>query len=288
MTLASRDPLDLDMFPRSLGKILRKPFELASADWDDLLEGIDVVHHYAWSSTPASANANPAGDLLLNVTATIGLLEALRRRRSGRLLFASSGGTVYGKVSSRAIEESSPLEPITAYGAGKVTAETYVKLFRSMHNVDCRIARIANPFGAGQNVERGVGAITTFLSRALSGQEITIWGDGGVVRDFIHVADAAAALVAMACAPRSDDFVFNVGTGSGTSLNEVLSTLEQLMGRALTVKRVPSRSIDVPVNVLSIERIRRSYGWSPRLSFSDGIRATIDDIRSGRSISTWM
>jgi UDP-glucose 4-epimerase len=102
-------------------------------------------------------------DLLINVTAMLGLLEALKRRGGGRVVFASSGGTVYGKLKSAPVSEDALLAPISAYGASKVTAEIYLRLYRTMHNLGCGIARIANPYGAGQNLSRGLGLVTTFL-----------------------------------------------------------------------------------------------------------------------------
>jgi len=176
--------------------------ELASADWDALVAQADVVHHYAWSSTPASANANPAGDMLVNIGPTLGLLDAMRRRGGGRLVFPSSGGTVYGILKAVPVHEDTPLEPITAYGAGKATAEVYLNLYRRLYGLDCRIARISNAYGPGQDPTRGLGAVSTFIHRALDQREIIIWGDGEIVRDYIHVSDVASALVTLICAQR--------------------------------------------------------------------------------------
>jgi UDP-glucose 4-epimerase len=94
--------------------------------------------------------------------------------------------------------EDDPLAPITAYGAGKATAELYLKLYRAIHGLDCRIARIANPYGAGQDLSRGQGAVTTFSHQALTGQRIVIWGDGEAVRDYVHISDVASCLVTLA------------------------------------------------------------------------------------------
>jgi UDP-glucose 4-epimerase len=287
VTIATRALPTFSFQVEVAGWIRRKEFELASADWDDLVTGIDVVHHYAWSSIPASANANPAGDLLINVAATLGLLEALKRRGGGRVVFASSGGTVYGKLKSAPASEDAVLAPITAYGAGKVAAEIYLGLYRAMHNLDCRIARIANPYGPGQNLSRGLGAVTTFLHHALTDQEIVIWGDGQTIRDFIHISDVASCLVTLACAPQSDvDFVFNVGTGIGTSLNEIVTALEMILGRPIRVTRTPIRAIDVPISVLANQRARQVLGWSPRVSLSEGIARTVADLRADRAFST--
>ena len=260
--------------------------ELGSADWDALVTNVDVVHHYAWSSVPASANANPAGDLLINMSSTLGLLDALMRRGGGRVVFASSGGTVYGKLRTIPVDEETPLAPITAYGASKATAEIYLKLYRQMYGLDCRIARIGNPYGPGQDPNRGLGAISTFVHRALKGSEITIWGSGETVRDYVHISDVASCLIALACSPWSDtDFVFNIGSGVGISLNEIVAELEMRLGRLIRVRRTETRPFDVPVSVLAIDRARRILDWCPKLSFSEGIKCTLADIEANRPFS---
>jgi UDP-glucose 4-epimerase len=262
-------------------------FELASADWDGLISDAEVIHHYAWTSIPASANANPIGDLTSNVTSTLALLDALHRRGGGRVLFASSGGTVYGKVQEVPITEDHPLLPITAYGAGKVAAEVYLGLYRSLYGVDCRIARIANPFGAGQDIARGQGAATKFLHSALTNQEIVIWGDGTVVRDYIHISDVTDALVSLALVQDLRDFyVFNIGSGCGTSLNAIISELEQHLQKTVMVRREAGRAFDVPINVLDISRAREILGWQPFLGFAKGLKLTLKDLANDVVFST--
>jgi UDP-glucose 4-epimerase len=267
-------------------RISWKTVEVATADWDALVLQADVVHYYVWSSLPASANANPAGDLLANISPLLGLLDALKRRGRGRVVFASSGGTVYGRLHRIPAHEDDPLAPITAYGASKATAELYLNLYRGTPGLDCRIARIANVFGAGQDLSRGLGAVTTFLHHSLTGQKIVIWGNGEVVRDYIHVSDVALCLVRMACVPLLADSIFNVGSANGTSLNQVIAELQNQSRRPLQVEHAEKRSFDVPVNVLNIDRARKNLHWSPRLSFSQGIAQTLSDLETGEPFST--
>ena len=259
--------------------------ELSSASWDELVADVDVVHHYAWGSLPATANANPLGDLLGNVGATVAMLDALARRGSGRVVFASSGGTVYGRLDRTPVPEDHAVAPITAYGAGKATAETYLGVYRFLHGLDCRVARIANPYGAGQDLSRGQGAVTTFLHHAIAGQPITIWGTGEVVRDYIHISDVARGLVRLATAPEAAEHVFNVGSGIGTSLNDIVRELEVQFG-PLAITRTETRPFDVPVSILDITRARRVLEWSPTLSFAEGIACTIEDLRRSQLFST--
>ena len=278
VTIASRHCI-IDQFPEELRKhISWKVLELGAADWDDLVEDADIVHHYAWGSIPASANANPRGDLVTNVSATIDLLDALKRKGSGRVLFSSSGGTVYGRLKFNPVSEEHPLFPTTAYGAGKVTAETYFGLYREMYGLDCRIARIANPYGAGQDLTKGLGAVTTFLHKAISGDVISIWGTGDVVRDYLHISDLAKGLVKLSLASVTREFIFNFGSGIGVSLNDIVYEIENQLKRPLTVYRTERRSFDVPVSVLDIDRARSELDWAPMLSFSYGIARTLEDL----------
>jgi UDP-glucose 4-epimerase len=268
------------VFPKDVaGAIAWRFYDRDCVDWEALIGDATIVHDYAWSSVPASANANPVADLVSNMTALLGLLEALRRRGGGRLLFSSSGGTVYGKTRQRAIHEDHPLWPVSAYGASKATAEIYLGLYRAMHGIDCRIARMANPYGAGQNLASGVGAVTAFLQKAIQNETILIWGDGEVVRDYIHIADVASCIAAIALAPPTDQpFVFNVGTGIGISLNKLVAEIEAVLQRKLDVRYVRGRAFDVPVNVLDIERTEEFLGWKPHITLREGIRRTFADL----------
>jgi len=274
-------------FPEEVAeRISWQRVEFASADWDALVAEAAVVHQYAWTSLPASANNNPFGDLAANVGGTLALLEALRRRGDGRIVFPSSGGTVYGKLHEVPVSEEHPVAPITAYGASKATAEIYLGLYRALHGVDCRIARISNPYGAGQNVARGQGAVTTFLLHALNQEPIVIWGDGEVVRDYLHISDVAAALVTLALRPRLGDvYTFNIGSGAGMSLNDIIAAIEACLNRKLDVVRTPGRIFDVPVNVLEISRAKKVLGWSPRVTLQEGLHRTLNDLARNAALS---
>jgi UDP-glucose 4-epimerase len=256
--------------------------DMASVDWRQLCCDCDAVHYYAWSTIPSTSNIDPEEDLHINVMPMLAMLEALRcAKRRPRVIFASSGGTVYGKLNELPASESHGLAPITAYGASKAAIELYLGYFREIHGLDCRVARMANPFGAGQNTGRGQGAVTAFVNLALAGQPISIWGDGETVRDYLHVSDAARGLTALALnVPAAlASWTFNIASGRGISLNQVVAALEALLNRRLVVERTPKRAFDVPVSVLDISRAQASLGWAPRLTFAEGLRRTVNDMR---------
>lgn len=214
----------------NLSRLERREFNMLDADWSRLIEDVDVVHHYAWSSVPAIASRDPMGDFNANVSPTIALLEALRLSKTTppRLLFTSSGGTVYGNLLRVPVCEDHRLSPINPYGSGKAAVEIYIASYRSLYGLDCRVARLANPYGPGQDLTKGQGAVAAFLRQALAREPITIWGDGEIVRDFIHISDVASGLVAIAEAePGIAHATYNVGSGHGVSLNGIVSELEK-------------------------------------------------------------
>ena len=280
VVLADREPLtDHQLLA---GNLSFKPFDLVSAEWDSLITDCDVIHHYAWSTLPQTANENPVADFSTNVGSTLSLLEAMRRCGGKRLIFASSGGTVYGKLRQVPVPEDHPLNPVTAYGVSKMVAEKYMGLYRELYGLDCRVARLSNPFGAGQNPKRQQGAVTTFLHKALAREKITIWGNGEVVRDYIHISDVTRALVALASTNLNhvpDLPVFNIGSGQGTSLNQLIKAIETHLDRHITVEYEASRPFDIPVNILDVTRADEVLGWRCALSLADGIHIATGDMR---------
>jgi UDP-glucose 4-epimerase len=286
--LASRMPPKY-VYPQSLSSLISwVEFDMATANWAALLRDVDVLHHYAWSTVPSSANADPGADLALNLAPTVALLEEMRRSPNPpRLIFSSSGGTVYGKLHQIPVSEAHEIAPITAYGASKAAVEHYLGYYRAVHGLDCLVARIANPFGVGQNLGRGQGAATTFLAKAVNRQPISIWGDGNTIRDYIHIADVAAGLTAMALSSQKegDSWRFNIASGQGVSLNQIVTELEHILGRRLVVHREPGRAFDVPVSVLDVGLARSELDWAPQLSFSEGMMRTLLDFEKGCSLS---
>ena len=285
VVLADRVPAP--EFPADCGgRITAQHAEIGAIGWDRLIEDVDVIHHYAWASIPASANDSPAGDLETNLLPTLALLDALKRRGHGTIVFTSSGGTVYGKLDSPPAQESMRLAPINAYAAGKATAELYLTVYRALYGLDSRIARVSNPYGAGQNIARGQGAASKFVHASVTGQPIEIWGDGSVVRDYIHVADVVSGLMAIAeAADLGEERIFNIGSGAGTNLNTLAAAVGETTGHPLTIAYTPGRSFDIPVSVLDVGLAERVLGWKPVLDLETGLAWMMEDLRAGREFS---
>jgi UDP-glucose 4-epimerase len=267
---------------RSPETVITDLSEAGVSQFGNIIGNFDVVHHYAWSTIPQTANADPVSDLQINLGITVRLLEALQGRGGGTIIFPSSGGTVYGRLQQIPVPESHPLLPIAAHGASKAAAEMYLNVFRDLYGIDARIARIANPFGAGQNPNRPQGVASTIAFRALARKSVEIWGSGNVVRDFIHVNDAAAALLAICDAPVVNMRIlplYNIGSGKGASVNEILATVERYVGNPIEVIRKPERPFDVAISVLDISRAIAELGWHPKFDMDRGIRQMIADLR---------
>jgi UDP-glucose 4-epimerase len=246
------------------------------------IETYDVVFHLVHATTPHSANLDMAGDVQQNVMSSLALMDISRNLGVKRIVFVSSGGTVYGPAGQIPTPETASTQPITAYGISKLTIEKYLALYEHLHGLDYRVLRVANPFGPYQIPMKNQGIIATLVSHALRHERIEIWGDGSVVRDYIFVADVVDAMET-AAADRGDGRIFNIGTGQGRSLREIIASIEAQMGRELDISWKPGRPIDVPASVMAIERARDVLGWTPKTPFEKGLEQTIEWWRSRAS-----
>lgn len=246
----------------------------------EAVKGIEVVYHLVSTTLPKTSNDDPIYDVRSNLIDTLQLLEACVEGGVRKVIFASSGGTVYGLPQTVPITEDHPTNPITSYGVVKLAIEKYMDLFWRLHGLYYTVLRISNPYGPYQNPGGQQGAIAVFLHHLRTGQPITIWGDGSVVRDYIYVSDLVDAL--MLAAEVETGKVLNVGSGHGTSLNELIALIGEVTGERPEVEYLPGRTLDVPANVLDIARAREGLGWRPRTALEDGIACTWDWIKSLR------
>jgi UDP-glucose 4-epimerase len=242
-------------------------------DIREAVSGVDAVLHLVSTTLPKSSNDDPVYDVQSNLVASIQLLQIMVQEKVGRIVFISSGGTVYGTPQYLPMDERYPTEPRVSYGITKLAIEKYLGMFQYLHGVKTVTLRVANPYGERQRVETAQGAIAVFLDRTLRGQAIEIWGDGSAERDYIHVSDVAEAF-ARALVYEGSEQVFNVATGQGTSLNELLRIIESVTGLPGKVSFKPGRPFDVPVSVLDNRRAQQELGWSPVIDLHEGIRRT--------------
>lgn len=237
--------------------------------------GFDSVIHCVSTTTPKSSNESPEFDIQSNVIGTLNLLDICVRHGIGKLVFLSSGGTIYGDIGDAAlVDESHPVRPMCSYGVSKLAIENYLDVYKHLRGLNYVALRLSNPYGERQSPLRALGALTVFLHRILKRQEVEIWGDGSVTRDFIYVGDVADAVYLATVNPITG--IYNVGTGTGLSLRDILGHISRVVDLEPSVAWLPSRSFDVPRIVLDASKLKRATNWDCRTSLRDGIASTAE------------
>jgi UDP-glucose 4-epimerase len=223
-----------------------------------------IVHAAAQVSVPRSM-ADPDRDRMVNLVGTEHVLAGARAAGGARVVFVSTGGGIYGETPEPATEETLP-RPKAYYSIHKYAAERYLEL----SGVPYAIARLANVYGPRQRSDLEGGVVAILAERLAAGLPITIYGTGEQRRDFVHVTDVVRALLAMVQTPNNG--MWNVGTGTMTTVNELLRATEGVFGAATAIEHVPSRTGDVFQSCLAIDAIGRDLGWAPTMSLADGLR----------------
>lgn len=231
--------------------------------------GIDVVIHLASSTLPKSSNDAPMLDVQMNLLESIALFETCVKHKVKKVVFASSGGTVYGIPKALPISEDHPNSPICSYGIVKLAIENYLNFFYHNYGLSYCVLRISNPYGVRQNPFSMQGAVAIFTSRILRNEPVTIWGDGSTLRDYIGVKDVARLCVLAALSDITG--VFNAGSGSGVTLNQLIEVISYSLDIEPNIKFEPARPFDVPAVVLDCSKAQEAFGWAPEISLVDGI-----------------
>lgn len=235
----------------------------------DIFEGADACIHLACDIVPSSAEAAGWHGFERNVKLAGRVADACSHAGIGILVFASSGGTVYGNVLCGA-HEGQACVPIGMYGAQKVAAEALLRARLSGSKTRLVLLRLSNPFGPGQEARRVHGVIGRIFYSILTGEPFTIWGDGSQVRDYVPVSDVARAFtLALDRSTKSD--VFNIGSGVGLNMIELIELCSKISGVPLRYSFRPKSSYEVDRIFLDIGSASRDLGWSPEISLNDGL-----------------
>ncbi|MDA3938109.1 MAG: NAD-dependent epimerase/dehydratase family protein [Spirochaetia bacterium] len=245
----------------------------SSHDATSAIEGMDSVIHLASSTLPKNSNEDPIFDVHSNLVSILNLLNAMVGAGTKRIIFASSGGTVYGIPQYLPINEEHPTNPIVSYGIVKLVIEKYLILYERMYGIKAIALRIANPYGERQRLETAQGAVGVFLHRVLKNQPVEIWGDGTITRDYIYIRDVADAF-AKALEYKGSLNVLNISSGVGVSLNDLLFLMEKELGHEIVRNYLTGRPFDVPVSVLSNSLASRELSWAPKIPLLEGIGLT--------------
>lgn len=237
------------------------------------LAGASLVAHLADASLPQTAEADPQTAVLANLAAAFNVLTLCAESGVRRLLYCSSGGTIYGTPGTLPVPETALPAPISSYGLIKHAVESAIRFFCLRHGLEHVILRPSNVYGPGQSPFRPQGLIAVAVLRALRGERVTVYGDGSVIRDYLYIDDFADFF--LRCLEGGPTGVtVNVGSGEGRSIREVLELIGRQTGEPMRIESLPARDFDVPANFLDIGLARSVFGWEPRIGLEEGLRRT--------------
>lgn len=240
------------------------------------LEGIQTVVQLMGTSTPAQGNTRSTQHINNDVIPHVDFLNECVAAGVKRIVFASSGGTVYGPASHVALTpESAPTNPISSHGVTKLMVEHFIKLHGHLDGLEYVILRIANPYGPGQVFKNGQGLIPALMERYERKLPVTIYGDGRASRDYVYIGDVARAFQAAVEAQGSPNLVLNVGSGIRRTVLEVVRAIEQAAGITFKIEHAPARQADVSSIALETSRIHEELDWRPYIDFPTGLRRTL-------------
>ncbi len=249
--------------------------EISAETVTPLIEPGDRIICLHWSSQPASSMIHLVDDARLNIIGTIELMTSAINAGAKRIIFASSGGTVYGNTERMPIREDFSLAPVSAYGAAKVAVEVYLNMLAATYDVTGISLRVGNPYGRYQLLGTPIGVIANFIRCLRERRPVTIYGDGSKVRDYISVSDVASAFAA-ATTEVIPSGAYNIGSGSGVSVSKIVEMLERMTSTKFAVMRTEDRSFDARSVILDNSKFRKATSWVPRIGLEDGIRAMLE------------
>lgn len=241
-------------------------------DFTDLLQGVDVIFHLISTTLPSDDTSHIGKEIMDNIIPTVALLESMVKNNVKDIIFFSSGGTVYGETGDKLNTTDSQLNPICSYGVQKKVIESYLQFYGVRYGINYKIARITNPYGIGQDINKTQGVIPIFIRKILDNNEITIIGDGTEVRDYIYMDDLIS-FIEKILEYEGDKHVFNVGTGEVSSLNQIIDKIERIAGREFKNKFYSEkRKCDVSKSLLEVEETWNILDYKPQVTLDEGIQ----------------
>ncbi|GAA3735434.1 NAD-dependent epimerase/dehydratase family protein [Leifsonia bigeumensis] len=254
------------------------------ADLRVALEGQQKLFHFLSTTTPVTAENDPSMDVRTNLSASVELFELAVQAGVQRVFFASTGGAIYGDQAGHLINEMVVPQPVSPYAIGKLAIEGYLRYFRRKHGLQSVSFRISNPYGPRQHPQKRQGVIPIFLQRIAEGQPVIVFGDGSMVRDYLYVKDAAR-MVALAAAGDPQHDVYNIGSGTGVSVNELIAVAREVTGRSVRVQQVEQPVTFVNRSVLDASRFTREFDLAASVSLREGMertwQATVGNLTAG-------
>lgn len=245
----------------------------------EALKGMDYVFHFISTTTPVTAENDPIIDIDTNIRMSVELFKLCVEARVKRVIFASTGGAVYGENGGEPHKETDPTFPVSPYAIGKLTIENYLRYFKVKHNLNSTVFRIANPYGDRQPFHRKQGVIPIFLENIYRDRPITVMGDGTMVRDYIYVKDLADMIISTFEENSLKD-VYNLGSGSGSSINELIDVAKSVTGKKVIVETRPIPSTFIQKVVLNTDKFTEDFGIRPTTDLQTGMAATYEYIKN--------
>jgi UDP-glucose 4-epimerase len=240
----------------------------------------EVIFHLAAQIDVRVSVADPVLDAMVNVIGSLHVMEGARRAGARKVVFASSGGTIYGapEGDDLPIKESQPQTPISPYGVAKKAVGDYLHAYRELHQLEYTALALANVYGPRQDPHGEAGVVAIFAGRLLSGEPCTIFGDGSQTRDYVYVDDVVDAFVR--ASDKGGGLVLNIGTGVETSVNELYTTMARVAGVDRPAQLAEARAGEVPRSSLDATRAGMQLGWKPWTDLPTGAAAVLDYFRA--------
>ncbi len=240
----------------------------------------EVVFHLAAQADVRVSVARPVFDAEVNVVGSLNVLEGARAAGARKVVFASSGGTIYGEPdpSELPVKESHPQQPLSPYGVAKKVVGDYLYAYRALHDLEYTALALANVYGPRQDPHGEAGVVAIFTGRLLAGEPCTIFGSGEQTRDFVYVDDVVDAFVR--AADRGSGLLANIGTGREVSVNELYTTMAAAAGVPDPALRAPARAGELDRSALDPGRAELHLGWKPWTTLEAGTQQVIDWFRA--------
>jgi UDP-glucose 4-epimerase len=259
--------------------------DICSPEISDLfaVEKIEwVIHHAAQIDVRKSVD-DPRYDARVNIDGLLNLLENCRRHATRGVIFASSGGAIYGEPATLPVDEKTPKSPLSPYAVSKLTAENYLYYYNRVHRLPYVALRYGNVYGPRQSIGGESGVIAIFTGKMLAGETANIFGDGEQVRDYVYVGDIARAnllaldkLASLSIAGSIDDRAFNLGTGKGTTVNELYRQLQGITGYRGKPYYTAERKGELRQTFLDIRKAQKVLAWQPSVTLAAGLAKTVE------------
>ncbi len=244
----------------------------------------DIVNHHAAQMDVRRSVAEPLFDADVNILGSLNLIECARRHQVKRVVYSSTGGAVYGEPEYLPCDEAHPINPICQYGASKHTVEHYLFMYQQNYGLEYSILRYPNVYGPRQDPYGEAGVVAIFTGQMLAGEEVVINGDGEQQRDFVYVADCAQAnLLALTSGDGSG--IYNLGSGRGTTINEIFTTLQTITRYEKDPMHAPPKLGETRRIYLTAEKAQREIGWSATTALEKGLAQTVDYFRTSERLT---